>query len=302
MKPVIYIDVLFFVNLLINFVLLYTTAKIGRLACKRLRLSIASAVGALYAVCVFFPRLSFIYSIGAKLLSSMAIVAIAFNIKGIRLYMRSIGLFYLVTLCFGGGAFALFYFTDVGRAVGAVISNGVIYLNLPWQLLGISVLISYLVISKAWKALQSRISKDNMYISLSISFGGETLKTTAFVDTGNALCDPLSGAPVIVAEYNEFKGILPEEIKNIYENGYENNLEKLSEAMCESNLKLRVRLIPYNSLGNENGMLIGFRPDGAAVEENEETRQINDVIVALYNKSLSKDKSFHALLHPELLN
>ena len=299
LRPVIYIDVLFFVNFFINYAILFTTAKIGRLEFKRLRIFLTAAVGALYAVFMFFPNLSVIYSLGAKLISSLGIVALAFNIRGVRLYFKTLGIFYLVTLCFGGCAFAVFFFTDFGSRVGAVISNGIVYMNLPWQVLGVSVIAAYIIISRVWRAVRDKFLRE--YIDLTVSFGGGEVRTTAIVDTGNALCEPVSMAPVIVVEYQMIKNILPLEIRQIFENGFEDNIERLSSALYSSNLASRVRLIPFSSLGRENGLLVGFKPDSATICDNEQEKKLTNVIVGVYGRPLSKDRSFHALLNPEIL-
>lgn len=299
LRPVIYIDVLFFVNFFINYIILFTTAKISRIELKKLRVFLTSVVGALYAVFMFFPNLSIIYSLGAKLVSSLGIVALAFNIKGLRLYFKTLGIFYLVTLCFGGCGFALFCFTDFGSRVGAVISNGVVYMNLPWQILCVAVIAAYFIISRAWRAIQNKISRE--YINIKLAFGGLEVCTTAIVDTGNALCEPVSRAPVIVAEYQMIKNILPYDIRDIFENGLEENIEKISTVLYSSNLASRVRLIPFSSLGRENGMLVGFKPDSVSIFENEQEKKLSNVVIGVYGKSLSKDKSFHALLNPEIL-
>jgi len=63
----------------------------------------------------------------------------------------------------------------------------------------------------------------------------------------------------------------------------------------------RFRLIPFTSLGKENGMLIGFRPDYIEVGENAEKKGITDVIIGIYNRALSKNNNYSALLSPELI-
>jgi len=301
-KPTIYIDVLFLVNLIINYVLLYTTAKTGRLKINRLRLFLGAMFGAVYAVLMFFPRLNFVYTMGAKVLMSLAVVAIAFNIHGVRLFFKAVGIFYLVTLCFGGGAFAIFYFTNAGALVGALVSNGILYLNLPWQILFLSVGVSYTIFRIVMRTMQKKMSRENMYVGIRISFGGKEVDLCALVDTGNALYDPLSNAPVIVAEYEKMKPILPSEITDVFGSGGEDDIDAILGIGHGSALASRLRLIPFCSLGRENGMLIGFKPDGAFLNENECLKPVPDVIVGLYNKSLAKDKSYVALLHPEIVS
>ena len=297
LKPVIYIDVLFFVNFFINFILLGTTSKILKLKTHVLRLSSAALLGALYAVLIFWPRMSFLYTSAAKLLSSLAIAATAFNIKGIKLYIKALVTFLLVTVIFGGGIFAVMCFTNLGAKSGMYIKNGVLYMNLPWQLLLISAFILYFIISRIKSSvLESRAR----LFDITVTFSGHETSVKALVDTGNSLCDPLSRAPVIVAEFTAIKSILPKELLRLFENGLENNLEEIEKAA--GNLSCRIRLIPFKSLGCENGMLIGFKPDNAEVVINERSRELGDVIIGIFGGRLSPDNSFTALIHPEIIS
>jgi stage II sporulation protein GA (sporulation sigma-E factor processing peptidase) len=56
----IYADVLFLINFIINYLLLFVTAKIAVLPLLRLKLILSASFGALYAVLSFFPSLSFL--------------------------------------------------------------------------------------------------------------------------------------------------------------------------------------------------------------------------------------------------
>jgi stage II sporulation protein GA (sporulation sigma-E factor processing peptidase) len=48
-------------------------------------------------------------------------------------------------------------------------------------------------------------------------------------------------------------------------------------------------------------MLIGFRPDFIEIDRDNEKKGISDVIVGIYNKTLSKNEKYKALLSPELM-
>jgi stage II sporulation protein GA (sporulation sigma-E factor processing peptidase) len=49
-------------------------------------------------------------------------------------------------------------------------------------------------------------------------------------------------------------------------------------------------------------MLIGFKPDYIEIDgEDEKKKGIKDVIVGIYSKTLSRNRSYRALLSPDLL-
>lgn len=301
MKPVVYVDVLFFINLFINYILLWTTSKISKNHTSIIRLLIGAAVGAIYSVVIFFPALRIYYTMIAKILFSMALIAITFNIAKVREFLKTLGVFYIVSFTFGGAALGLFYFTNIGAFVGAVFSNGIIYFNLPWKILVASSTIAYIIIRVTSRVINKAVNRENMYTSISIVFDQKTISINALIDTGNALYDPVSDSPVIVVEFQAIKDLLPEEVKNIFVECSENDLSLISKVMCDSVWAKRFRLIPFTSLGKENGMLIGFKPDLVEVIEETQKRDLKDIVIGIYNKRLSKDEKYKALLHPEVL-
>lgn len=292
----VYADILFLINFAINFPVLYMTGKIARLHPPLWRLTVGALLGAVYAVLMFFPRLSFGYSAVAKVLFSLLTVALTFNIHGIRLYIKTVGFFYLVTFCLGGSVMALFYFTGAGMRLGAVVKNGVLYMNLPWKTLLLSVGISYFILAVGWRFLQNRLSRENMIRKVGIFWDGREVWLDALLDTGNALCEPFSGAPVIIAEYQRLLPVLPPALTTAFSEG-----EPKVEEITDEAIRGRIRIIPFSSLGKEHGMLIGFRPDGAKLLENEQIKDTGDVIVGIYTKQLAGDRRYEALLPPQLV-
>ena len=47
-------------------------------------------------------------------------------------------------------------------------------------------------------------------------------------------------------------------------------------------------------------MIIGFKPDKVLIEIGEEDK-VRELIIAIYNKSLSSDDEYEALLHPDII-
>ena len=292
----VYADVLFLVNFMVNFLVLYLTGKIAHLKRHGKMLVLGACAGALYAVLMFFPRLSFGYSAAAKVLFSLFVVALTFQIRGVRLFLKTVGAFYLVTFALGGSVMALFYFTDVGARLGAVVKNGIFYVNLPLPTLLLAVGISYLLLCVGLRILQNRLTRDNLYRKVAITWNGKEVWLDALLDTGNALCEPFSGAPVIIAEYAHLLPILPQELQNMGEDS------TLPLENVDAPYKSRLRMIPFSSLGKEHGMLLGFRPDSAKLLVNEKLFDAGDVIVGIYTKKLAPDRSYAALLPPRILS
>lgn len=63
----------------------------------------------------------------------------------------------------------------------------------------------------------------------------------------------------------------------------------------------KLKFIPFSSLGKQNGMLLGIKPNYIKVISNE-TETINEnVIIGIYNKSLTKRGEYRALVGIELI-
>jgi stage II sporulation protein GA (sporulation sigma-E factor processing peptidase) len=49
-------------------------------------------------------------------------------------------------------------------------------------------------------------------------------------------------------------------------------------------------------------MLLGFKPDEVQLTENNKLQSIKNIIIGIYNKKLSNDGEYSALIHPDILN
>lgn len=294
----VYGEYLFIENLLMNWLILHLTAYFSKAQIAKYRIWIGAVVGAFYAFVVFFPALRFMYSILMKIIISIIIIIITFTPYKFMDFLKLIGIFYLISFMFGGAAFALFYFTDFK----GLISNGVFYIGtFTMKLLIYSGIVAYILIRFCWEYIQVKISRDAIYIPISIEVGNHKSKIKALLDTGNSLLDPLSKYPVIIVEYGAIKDLLPNDIQMIYDNAQDANLDVISKMIETSKWIHRFRIIPFKSLGKENGMLIGFRPDNVRLEDEKNLKCIKNIVVGIYTKKLSSNGDYSALLHPDIL-
>lgn len=105
----IYIDVVLIENILMNYIILFTTGLILKIKIKHLRLILASFIGAIYSIIAYMGILEIYSSIVLKIILSIIIVYIAFNPQNIKKLWKDILIFYMVSFVFGGAAFALIY-------------------------------------------------------------------------------------------------------------------------------------------------------------------------------------------------
>lgn len=298
----VYIDVLFMENIVMNYLILWVTAKFSRTRTSSLRLFLGALIGAAYVVALILsPGVKVYYTALAKVILSALIVAASFPIDKLKSFIKIMAIFYISTYIFAGAAFSFLYFNQKG----GFVKNGVFYVywqSSKWTFMIFSVLIVGIIVRIFWEEIQSKFIRDKLIIPLKIAFESKFADMAALIDTGNSLHDPLTNMPVIIVEFMALKDILPLEIKNIFENSKEDDLNTITSIVSNSHWLSRFRLIPFNSLGKENGMLIGFKPDYIELGEKDQKKGVDNVIVGIYNRSLSKNDKYKALLSPEIVS
>lgn len=298
METYVYADVILLENLIMNYLILWSTARLTRYSYSKVKLVIASFLGAIYAVLSYFPEYSYLFSFFIKILFSILIVIIAYTPVYFHILLKLTGVFYIVSFIFGGAAFGLFYFINGLN----LTSNGISFIkDFPIKILVVAVAVAYLTIKYSWDYVQHRIKRERLIVRVEMSFDNRQLCIDALVDTGNSLKDPITNAPVMITDYSMIRELLPDDIKKIFERYSENELNAIAEIMSISKWATRFRIIPFKSLGRENGMLIGFRPDVVTIFDNDKRIHLNNIVIAIYRKKLSKDGEYGALIHPEMM-
>lgn len=292
-EQVVYIDVLFIVNLILNyFILLAVSAALHRRD-SRWRLFGAACLGAVYALFIFFPALGFLYTATAKFVFSLSIVLAAFRFTNLRGFLKVTLCFYVVTIAFGGIIFAIWMFFS---PPGMQLRNGVVYFDISpvWLILcGGGCYVVVLLLSR----FLHRSNPTRTIYQLAVKVGNLSAAAPALLDTGNGLCDVMTGAPVVVAEYARMEKLIPHALRPSFRKG---TLE--SGALSGSPWAQRVRMVPYGGLGGKGGLLPAFRPDSVTAENGKQTVETKSVLVAVTPGRLSDDGSFGALLSPHLFS
>lgn len=288
--PVIYIDVLFAVNFLIDLMLFYISAKLSGKRLHPLRITAACIAGGIYSVCVFFPRLGILQSAIIKILASSVLVCIAFRLKNFKDFLFMLGIFYGVNFVFAGGVTAVMYFTDYGAKTDALLSNGSLYIDLPViKLLIITVLITMLL-RFGIRILRKNLKMRGIICKITVFENGNAATLYGIMDTGNSLFS--QGLPVCVMQYTCVASLMPKDISNAVETG------DISGAISSSNVAWakKLRLIPYSAIGTKRGLLLGFVPEKISIEISDRIYE-PDCVVALYPGKLK----YSAIINPDII-
>ena len=259
----VYIDIILAENLIMNYIILYATGIIYKRKPKIWRLTCASLIGAMYAVVSYLQILN--SNILLKVLLSVAIVYLAFNAKNIKILAKQLLIFYLTSFVFGGVAFALLYFL---KPQDILMRDGMYIGTYPLKIVFLGAIVGFVILKTVFKVVKGKLTRKELFCKIKIKIDENKTEVTAMIDTGNLLKEPITGASVVVVEKQSLIGLLPEAILD--------NIELILNGKYEVDLgeyASKFRVIPFSSLGKQNGMLLGIKPDEILLETEEE--QIN---------------------------
>ena len=206
-------------------------------------------------------------------------------------------LVYLTSFIFGGAALAVIYMVNSEKIS---IQGGVIIGKYTLNTIFIGVIIAFLVLISSFKIIKAKISKNDLICNIKVKIDGEEVKMKAMIDTGNFLKEPITNIPVIIVEQSILKGIISNEILDNIDKILGGDLEKLSIEIKNKYIP-KLKIIPFNSIGKSNGMLLGVKADNIEIEEETKVKKVDQVIVGLYNKKLSKKGEYSALIGIDML-
>ncbi len=291
----IYIDIIIVENLIMNYIILYATGLISKSKKSYLRMFLASLIGAIYATLEYVLKVNIYSNIILKTILSIIIVYVAFYPQNAKKMCKQIVLFYVTTFTFGGIATYLIY---VLKPQNIIIKNGMYVGTYVLKVIFIGAIVGTIILAIAFKMAKNKLTKKDMICKVKIKLNGKEETVEAMVDTGNMLKEPITGTPVVVVERTSLYELLPKEILNNTESILGGDFEKIPEEIKNEYVP-KLKLIPFASLGKQNGMLVGIKPEKIEVI-NEQTEEEKNAIIGIYNKSLTKRGEYKALIGIDL--
>lgn len=293
----IYIDVVFLENLVMNSIILIASGIILKKKLKWIRILLASSLGAIYTIIGYISVLEIYSNLVLKVILSILIIYIAFNPQTVKQLWKDILIFYLTSFVFGGVAFALIY---VVKPQEILMKNGLFLGTYPLKTVLLAAIVAFIVIIAAFAIVKTKFSKKDMFCDVEVELNNKKIKTRAMIDTGNLLKEPITNTPVIVLEHTLLYECVPKEILDNLESILGGELVKIPEEIRNEYIS-RLKLIPFASLGKQNGMLVGIKADSLKIVQDEQEKESKNVIVGIYNKSLTKRGEYRALIGIDLL-
>lgn len=280
METIVYADVLFTVNFIINIIILKITSLLMKTSSSVTRHIAAASLGSVYAVCMFFPDISFLYIFPFKLAVSIIMLKIICPHGKLFKMLKFTAVFYMVSFTFAGILLSLIYFGHFSSGLSPKMHNGIFYFDISLSKLLTASAVCYVII-----AFSTAVFKRNKMMGikkLRIVLKNRICEMAALSDTGNLLTDPLTQNPVVIAEKNHLDTLFPDGIPDMENSDFGD---------------IKLRLIPFSSLGNEGGMLTGFVPDEVCIDG----KKTENVIIAISPDALSEKDEYNALFNPNIL-
>lgn len=289
----IYVDMVFLENLIMNYIILYATAIISKSNKKFIRLIIASSVGGAYAILMYIAEINFLATLLLKLFLSIAIVYIAYKPKTTKALFKTMSIFYLVSFTFGGVSFMLLYFL---KPNDIKIVNGVFIGMYPIKIVLLGGIIGFCFIVVSIKNIKGKFSSKDMFCNIKIFFNNRVVKVSAMVDSGNLLKEPITGMPVIIVEKDELDEIIPNKILDNLDGIISGEFDSIADLY-----NISFRVIPFSTIGKNNGLLLGFKPDYIQVIKEEDEKIVENVVIGIFQNKFTSNSKYTALIGIDIL-
>lgn len=300
---IMYIDLIFVLNFVIDTALLYAVASTLKLQVQRKRIAISSFIGASYVVMIFFPKASFLFTFLFKIVISLVMVWVAFGFISIQYYLRCVSAFYFVHFIAAGGIYGVYY---VLNGTNEVI-NGMLYVQTGSSHVQIGLLFftfvftAILLFYKNSFRIFTRAKQFQQYIAeVHVYFNRNHSICQGLIDTGNRLVDPLTKSPVMILEVEQWEHLLPQSLLEcIRTSDVSGLLDQMSSGNGEWND--RIRLVPYRSVNRDSQFMLALKPDKVVVFHQATRFETEKVLVGLEGGKLSSDGTYTAIIHPQLV-
>ena len=265
--PIVYIDVLFFTNLLFDILLLILTAG---LCCRKpggIRTLLGGLTGAISGTAIFFLQVNHALSVLLSVSTAVLMLSAVFFPFTKSEFLRLVSCFYLSSFLMSGGLSAIFFFS--GNP--AIMSNGICYFPVSLPKLAALALPVAAALCLSWKKAKSRLNFHRKYCNVILSFEGNTLRLEGLIDTGCSLVDPSTRLPAIIIDCAAAKKLCPSSY--IYP-----------------------RTIPFSTIHSSTGHIPSFTPDKCVIITDS---QINDCACCVAVSSVNLNGK--AIINPEIL-
>ncbi|NQX65473.1 sigma-E processing peptidase SpoIIGA [Paenibacillus alba] len=304
---VVYADLIFLLNFLMDAAILIVTAKTRKISFKWWRIVGSSFLGASYVVIMFLPVPLFLFTFSVKCMFCIGMIMTAFGFGSLQNLLRNLGTFLLVNFAVAGGMFGIHYVlassSDVMKGIVFTQSGVALFqLNMGGILFVLALLIPLLWWFKTvFQSTKQREVMTTFLAEITIHVGDYTASCKGLIDTGNQLYDPLTRTPVMVMEVSEWGDVFPAQwLERIRSADVDQIISGLGEE--EFVWQDRLRLVPYRGVNRNTQFMLAIKPDKVVITHNQTQTEAIKVLIGLDGGKLCSDGSYQAIIHPALIS
>ncbi|MBD8068381.1 sigma-E processing peptidase SpoIIGA [Bacillus sp. PS06] len=297
----IYLDIIWLLNFLFDFMLLLLTAIILKRKIVKWRIFLAALLGSTIVLLMFMPIQSLASHPIVKILFSCLIILTAFGYKKFRYFFQGLLTFYFTTFMIGGGMIGVHYFFEYEVS----ITNNVMATSttgfgdpISWLFVFIGFPLAWYFSKQQIDHIETKKIHYDQIVTVEVSIDHISFSLKGLIDSGNQLYDPISKSPVMILDTKKIEHILP---KSILEQS--KNLDSLGTNTTEEShpWESRIRLVPYRAVGQDHQFLLALKPDEITLYYNNEKIRVKKALVALNHTTLSSVDEYQCIVHPKML-
>ena len=300
----IYIDIYFIINVLMNIWLLFLCSKIFGYDTSLLRMISGAVIGAIWAlISLFISNISSIASFLFMLIISFLMCYVSYRLTEFKHRLLSWGRFLLVAWLMGGILNFLYFNTNLGGGIKqflygeGVVNGGTLFFYIC--------IISVCIVGASgfYKYYKKR---EKPIVTVVMEFQNNKVEVLALVDSGNRLYLPqieshnkqsekslLKHNAVSLIDEEIAKLLLGEEIGTSLIH-YMTHMEQLTAQ------GILVHMIPFQSIGEAKGLLPAIRISSMTIQKDTGDKRIIEPLIGISPTKFSKDKEYKMILHPNI--
>ncbi len=281
----VYVDVLIFVNTVVNYLILSLTELLAKGKTTILRKVCAAFFSALFSLYIFAPSQSIIFDCLVKLFSSITAVIICFKFNTLKSFLRNIGVFYATSYIYAGAMIGMYLWLKPEKLS---INNSIVYFDISPLILLTFTFVIYCIIS-IFKKVTRHDSEFADRCTVEIVLDNVKESCTAMIDTGHTVNDSFEKGVVFIIDREIGCKLF----------GKTNFESLLKYEQPPIDYKKRYRVIPVKTVSNTS-LLPAIRVDYVDITLKNRTHRLIKPIAVLTEERLAEDYS--AIFPPEAVN
>ncbi|MBI0578409.1 sigma-E processing peptidase SpoIIGA [Neobacillus cucumis] len=293
---IVYLDVIWALNLLFDTLLLYLTAIFLKRKVRLWRLLSGGFIGSLIILLSFTPIHAFSNHPITKLLFSVLMILATFGYKRLVFFIKALMTLYVSTFLIGGALIGAHYFLQTESILLAGLKG--FGDPISWLFVFIGFPIAWHFSKKNVEGMEMTKIQFDQIVSVNLTINSEAYTFKGLVDSGNQVYDPLTRLPVMFISIKNQMEIMSEPIKRMAAN---TETLLMGEEELPSEWQNKLRIIPFRVVGQEHQLIMAVKPDSILIEKNGDCFLCEKGLVSFTMQELSPDDAFQCIVHPKML-